>query len=356
MTFSGLLEDGTQWQRAADGDRLEVANALATRFGGFDVTKDSFGGTELIELVHRHSGIAFVIIPGGSFLMGLRAGELEQIRDAAMVDTLNPSLEAFITKSTPVRRVEVSPFLCARAPILDIQMSTIDPNLLGRCPLDGEEDFPDLDEPFEPDEDESDLMLDEKIDAQIDERRSLRPAFLSADEAVRVSREIGFRLLQASEWEYVARDLGRQCWIAARGGSPSDIERSVSELSYRPFYLPGDGRDLASNELGVWGLHLGEWVREGRASRPGLDEDTGGRRRRWFGRIKAYFGADAAADDSETIASRGGAVLSWPWQDSDEILLAHPALRLPGGAFYDISALRLAMDIPTYRSSGATEL
>jgi hypothetical protein len=44
---------------------------------------------------------------------------------------------------------------------------------------------------------------------------------------------------------------------------------------------------------------------------------------------------DAVSDEEEALASRGGAVLSWPWQDSDEVLLAHPALRVSGERFME---------------------
>lgn len=210
----------------------------------------------------------------------------------------------------PARSVTVKPFLCARAPVLDRDVRAIDAALAGRCPLEAQDDVPDLEEPFVPDDEESDL------DSLGDEdRAALRPAFLTAAEVVTVTSSFRpQRLLRAAEWEYVARRLGTHSWIAAPSETLAGIARSVEALKAHPTFTAGKERDLASNELGIWALHVGEWVTEDQLTVP--------------------------------RSSRGGSVLTWPWQDSAEVMFAHPAARRDVGALGQRAAVRLAVDLP----------
>lgn len=298
--------------------------------GAFEVSAELVGTRGLAELVHQASGVSFVLVPGGTFLMGFRDDEVDLVRGAACLtvgspgcDAWSPIFEKVMAASMPARATRVRPFLCGRAPVLDVQVRRVDERLVGRCPLEVESyEYPDLDEAFVPDEDESDLdAVHEEADENGDDDRSLwRPALLTALEALRVVEALGCRFLRGSEWELVARDFGARSWIAAPTGTYREIARSVEELKERPLFLPGRGRDLASNELGLWALHMGEWVREDLS--------------------------DSSGSSGPPDASRGGAVLSWPWQDSAEILFAHPAVRRQGAAFGRHSALRIAVDIP----------
>jgi hypothetical protein len=133
------------------------------------------------------------------------------------------------------------------------------------------------------------------------------------------------------EWEYVAREGG----ASHRGKTYADWHRGTSDLHAHPAFAPlaalvpreeaEDEIDALAREeeeafaeehlgegfhaLGVWGLEFGEWV----------------------------AGPEAR--------HRGGGVLHYPWQDSPEVLSAHPANRGEGGAFGDLATARPVLDL-----------
>lgn len=318
-----ILETFASWRRCLDRDRKAAAARVASALGHFRLSPEPIGPDGLFELVDTRSKVPFVLVPGGTFEMGFRESEIDELHRIAELDAASsgypfwgPISARVIAAATPATPVTVAPFLCARTPVLDLHVRPLDGKLVGRCPLEIQPETTALDAPVEP----TTMGIDpaDVGEGDLDGAALFRPAMLDAQEAVRVSQRLHARLIREAEWEFTARTGGVDGWCACdpTAVSYTEITRSIEELAASPLFRPGPARDRASNALGVWALHIGEWV---------------------------VSGTDPRALPR---ASRGGGALSWPWQDSEAVLFVHPAVRHAGAMAGKYSAVRLALDLP----------
>lgn len=172
--------------------RDEIAKTLGFRAGKL------VGPHQLAEVVSKER-IRFVVIPGGSFEMGMRDTDLARVRPFDLEDEL-------IEHTRPVHRVTIRPFLCARSPLRD----------------------------------EDDSLL-----------------FLNGDAATEALAEhAGFRVMSEAEWEFVARSGGVTAFLGT-----DDIDEALSRVEAATD-AADDPTSTRSDEtaFGLVALHWGEFV------------------------------------------------------------------------------------------------
>lgn len=182
------------------------------------------------KVVDPSTGVAFVQLPGGSLEIGLRA------KERVLVDTLLGSDPPKI-RWPRARKLKVKPFLVSTA--------ALSPEVVG--PI-----------------------------VSSYETYGSDAAHVSAQDAVKILAELGYRLLTEAEWEYVARSGGTGSWAANPG-------RRAGSGAYK------------RNAFGVSNLGFGTWLAPAKGKLP-------------------------------TIVAAGG-LRSFPWQSPGEEISVHVAFR-----------------------------
>lgn len=227
-------------------------------------------------MVRHASGVDLVLVPGGSFDMGMSETEAKVFVASARTEEGRAIARDIVRAARPRHRVRVAPFLCARDPLSK----------------------------------GGELLL------------------VSAADAARIAKARGLRLLSESEWEWVARDGGARAWIGvdeADGDVWRRVERHARDLYGRVHPKAGRGRD----RFGVFGLAFGDWVADA-----------------WHGdyRRAPVNGAVWGRPKTPGVL-RGGTASHYPWQNDDEHLDGHAAVRTPAArGLY--ACVRLARDLP----------
>lgn len=111
------LQDVTEFARLGIEERRGLGRSLAAALGDGWSAEEPAADLDALPLVHQPTGLAFVVVPGGSFTMGLTDDGLAALRAAmgdAWDDDIAASLERDAARLRPVRRVHVKPFLVAR--------------------------------------------------------------------------------------------------------------------------------------------------------------------------------------------------------------------------------------------------
>ena len=320
------------WRACSTAERIAFAARVAAALDGFVPGLELVGRAQLAEVRHEATQTRFVVVPGGQFDMGFRT---EEMREALRLVGLAPGtpgaehwipvFERIYRQASPVHRVRVGPFLCARAPVPDPLARELDPRMIGRCTLTPDVEA-EVDE--EAEEDEPDSV--DSAELSLDERRLERPALLTPDEAARLRDWLDWRLLAESEWEYIAREGGSLSWIGSARARYREIATAISDLAAHPEFRENRWTRDTTNAFGVWGLAFGEWIADS-----------------WH---TDYADAPAEAvpwgEPPKPEAWRGGAVLRWPWQDSAEVVGCHCACRGGNAKPDTLRATRFAIDLP----------
>ena len=117
MIDLAVLTDVSFLARLADEDRFVLADQIAWKLGPeWEALGSLSGADHMPALSHTPTGMDFVLIPGGTFDMGMSAEE-----EAAAVTVIGGDISRnaaivswYAAAARPVRQVDVRPFLCAR--------------------------------------------------------------------------------------------------------------------------------------------------------------------------------------------------------------------------------------------------
>jgi len=274
---------GEQWPELAEAapgnadERTRLAAELAGALGSdWSAVPDREDGVLRVRCDRLH--LTFVVVPGGRMSMGASDEELAELE--SLDEEIAQSVEFLVAQSRPEREVAVAPFLCAETPLLERHAEALD--------LAGDTGNPHL------------VLRQHSWDA------------------AKTLTECGLRLLSEAEWEWIARDGGRQSWLCG-SEPPEDWTQRMVEGN------PDDAR----TPLGTLMMGWGEWVDDG-----------------WH---DDYTGAPSDSRAWEPMnrpdSVRGGAFACWPWQGGGEAVLLHAAGRERDFG-ESIHAVRLATDLP----------
>jgi formylglycine-generating enzyme required for sulfatase activity len=166
------LQELAAFDRASDAVKLAMAREIATSLGdAFSSADELTGARRLPVLVHAPTDERFVVVPGGSFEMGMREADLDELSEYVdWTASAAHTIDQMKALCRPLRRVEVAPFLCAIRPLARDRIRT----LLGG--------------------------------------RHTRENFARAD-AVAFARDLGLRLPSEAELEWLAREGGRLTFV-----------------------------------------------------------------------------------------------------------------------------------------------
>ena len=245
--------------------------------------------------VHPATQQQFVLIPGGTFAMGMSRdeliGALREVGYDPDIAFWRSAHRKRYEAATPVHAVTIQPFLCGRSPLLG---GAVDATGLG---------------------------VRWSVHETAEHSDSTAAAELRAEDATRVLAHYSWKLINEAQWEYVARCGGRDQWA---GGST--WRKTVDKLVNDPRCTKAFTN---SNAWGIWGCPLGEWIAD-----------------QWH---ENYVGAPidgSAWGDAAPTAIRGGGVLHAPWQDSDEAISCHAAIRHGEGSWRGIFRARPVLALP----------
>jgi formylglycine-generating enzyme required for sulfatase activity len=162
----------------ADGDRHGLAARLVKALGpSYTAHPELVGTVRFAGVRHQPTGLLFVAIPGGSFTMGLRHDERDDLRRTVLGEDPKNRFDGqigahHIPQMIPAHAVEVRPFLCATDFVTSEGQAVT-------------EDYGD----------------DPSVTAEY------------ATQMAAKLRSQGLRLLSEAEWEWIAREGGTRSWI-----------------------------------------------------------------------------------------------------------------------------------------------
>lgn len=272
-----MLTSFLTWDNAAESDRRALAQHIAAAFGPDWKAVDKLRGSrKLAAVVHEPTGTEFVAIPGGTYVAGFRPDEQELMRNVEYNEESAHEWLDQIAESASPREVTVKPFLISRAPLL-----------IGQARALG------LEEGWVVGDDESEDS----------------PVRYYQEYIETVMQAVPFRLPTGDEWEYVARDGGKNPFV--NGATFEEAEEACDALYDMDFDPDDESREI--NSLGVWGLPWGDWV--AKPENPRVPH-----------------------------VGRGGAAMPYPWQ-GDEIIMQ---LACGVDSADDQQCVRFVVDLPAF--------
>jgi formylglycine-generating enzyme required for sulfatase activity len=307
------LHNAAQWATASKARQDEIVNALVWQLNGFEVADAKTYASEqpirIFSICEKATGIVFLLIPGGTFMMGfdetqkqalveLRRQRIED-DEQDVVDIIDDS---FINSNFwhPVHPVHLAPFLLARFPLrwseANELISVDESNFLYRDYLNG---------PPMP-------------NAEV--------AYLSIEEVEALLQASGHVLPSESQWEY-----------ACRAGSTTLFfwGNDLSNLYLVENFNNKAANDAASNRFGLvnMGFHGDICADIWHDNYEGAPSDGSP----WL---------SGNSSNGERVV-RGGAAVVYPWQGCYEWLSMLSAVRSDSGACEELGVnVRLAHLLP----------
>jgi hypothetical protein len=317
MSQLAAIVDIGQWDALSRADRLRAAEELCTRLGPeFRASRVLVGKRRLAAVVHVHTRVAFVAVPGGRLRMGITAAELDRILslageaakgEPAVLEDLREQLSS----SRPVHDVVVRPFLCARAPLLaGLAREAVATWETGA-------DRALFDDPKQP--------------------QARKPAHLTRAEAASTVKRLRFRIVSEAEWEWLAREGGRTSWVCEHQSSQDwRPHRAAAAQCAMEAFVAGSTDPDVVNGFGIWGLLWGEWVADA------IHRNYEG--------APAVASAWDAGPEPQMLRAFGAATF-WPWQNPGELIACHAGFRTWTRERSQAACVRFALDLPPLRGS-----
>jgi formylglycine-generating enzyme required for sulfatase activity len=168
----------------------------------------------LPEFTDKHSGLAFIFIPSGDFVMGLTNEEEQAAR------RICGHIPGTVDQMRPVLRTHVAPFLMTATPIITRDYAR----------LVGLQDYqnPDF------------------------------PAWITYEQASSFAKALGCRLPYEAEWEYACRAGTQTVFVWGNEVPPGEeLEKWLNDD-----FSAGYENRLRSNRFGLTGLFMGEWCED----------------------------------------------------------------------------------------------
>jgi hypothetical protein len=126
---SNILVDVEAWFESIQAERLQLGSSLVAVLG--DAWRLASEQTAPhVRLHHRATDSAFLLIPGGTMLMGLQESEIALVqRYVGVRPHVLEQIRQFHQFAAPVREVRVLPFLCGERRLKQIQVAAFSPAL-----------------------------------------------------------------------------------------------------------------------------------------------------------------------------------------------------------------------------------
>ena len=123
------IPDADDWFGLTQPERLALAAPLVITLGeAWELASEQ---TEPhLRLHHRSTGLTFLLVPGGTMLMGLQESEIALVqRYVGRRPQVIEQIRQFHQYAAPVREVRVTPFLCGERRLKKVQVATFSPTL-----------------------------------------------------------------------------------------------------------------------------------------------------------------------------------------------------------------------------------
>lgn len=251
---------------------LEICQFLKPKFDLSEIPSDR---NLLPTFVHCKTGLEFKYIFGGEFNMGF--SEEEEKAAKKICDPIPANLH----EMRPVISTMVESFLISRFPVFN--------GLFWK-------------------------MFSLKNQ---DNKLSNYPAYLTRNEANKLTKKIGGRLPYEKEWEYACRSMTKTLF---NFGNDLPEDEELVRWLYNDF---SDLKKLAANLFGLYGMFIGEWCND---------------------EYRLNYDKNSPKEEGSYVI-RGGGAIFWPWQD-EEWVWCMSAMRMPSTGLIDGKCgLRLVFDV-----------